>query len=226
MAADPPVKIDVILADDHAAVREGIRRFLESAGDVRVVAEVADGLAAIEAIRALKPALAVLDIKMPGASGIEVTRWIRASAPSTGVLILTAYDEEPFVRAALEAGANGFLLKDADCADIVRAVREVNEGRSVLDPDIASKVMALIARKVDGDPVERLTERELQVLRLAAKGQTNKSIGFRLGISDRTVQGHLARICDKLNAGSRTEAVMRAVSLGWLAADVGRMPET
>jgi DNA-binding NarL/FixJ family response regulator len=214
-----------VLADDHAVVRAGIRQFLEAAGGIQIVAEVDDGLAAVEAVKAHDPDVVVLDIQMPGMTGIEVTRWVRANARRTGVLILSAFDDDPYILAVLQAGANGYVLKTADAADIVQAVRAVHEGKSALDPEIARKVMAQVSGRSLSLPVERPTDRELEVLALAARGYTNKAIGLQLGISDRTVQGHLAKTFDKLQAASRTEAVMRAVSVGWLPADLGQLPE-
>ena len=217
--------IRVILADDHAVVRAGIRQFLEAAGGIEVVAETEDGERAILAIQELKPDVAVLDIQMPGMSGIDVTRWVRAHQRTTGVLVLTAYDDDAYILAVLQAGANGYVLKSADARILIEAVRAVYDGKSALDPAITRKVMAHLSGHPLGQPVEKLSERELEVLGLAAKGFTNKAIGVQLGISDRTVQGHLAKIFDKLQASSRTEAVMRAVSLGWLARDLGHMPD-
>jgi len=214
-----------VLADDHAVVRAGIRQFLEAAGGIQVVAEVDDGLAAVEAVKDHAPDVVVLDIQMPGMTGIEVTRWVRANASRTGVLILSAFDDDPYILAVLQAGANGYVLKTADAADIVQAVRAVHEGKSALDPEIARKVMAQVSGRSLAVPVERPTDRELEVLALAARGYTNKAIGLQLGISDRTVQGHLAKTFDKLQASSRTEAVMRAVSVGWLPSDLGQLPE-
>jgi len=218
-------ELRAVLADDHAVVRAGIRQFLEAAGGIQVVAEVDDGLAAVEAVKAHAPDVVVLDIQMPGMTGIEVTRWVRANASRTGVLILSAFDDDPYILAVLQAGANGYVLKTADAADIVQAVRAVHEGKSALDPEIARKVMAQVSGRSLAVPVERPTDRELEVLALAARGYTNKAIGLQLGISDRTVQGHLAKTFDKLQASSRTEAVMRAVSVGWLPADLGQLPE-
>ncbi|HLC05219.1 MAG TPA: response regulator transcription factor [Anaerolineales bacterium] len=217
--------IRVLLADDHAVVRAGFRQFMESAGDIVVVAEADDGNQAVQAIQEHKPDVAVLDIQMPGMSGIEVTRWVRANVRTTGVLILSAYDDDPYIMAVLQAGANGYVLKTADAADVIRAVRAVFEGKSALDPAIARKVMARVSGTQLAAPVEKLTDRELEVLALAAKGFTNKAIGVQLHISDRTVQGHLAKTFDKLQAASRTEAVMRAVSLGWIASDLGQLEE-
>lgn len=213
-------QIRVILADDHAVVRAGIRQFLEHAADITVVAEADDGAVARSLIAEHRPDVAVLDIQMPEASGIEVTRWVRANHPEVGVLVLTAYDDDPYVMAVLEAGANGYVLKTAAPPEIIQAVRDVHEGKSALDPAIARKLMDQIAGQRARPQYETLTERETEVLALTAQGYTNKAIGLQLGISDRTVQGHLARIYGKMDVNSRTEAVMRAVSLGWLDAGI------
>lgn len=217
--------IRVLLADDHAIVRAGIRQVLEHSSDIQVVAEAGDGDAAKRLLEQLHPDVAVLDIQMPKASGIEVTRWVRASLKNVGVLILTAYDDDPYVMAVLQAGANGYVLKTASPEELIQAVHDVNEGKSVLDPTIATKLMAHLFPGQKGHIVEQLTDRELEVLTLTAKGYTNKAIGVQLGISDRTVQGHLAHIFTKLQASSRTEAVMRAVSLGWISQTMGTIPE-
>jgi len=206
-------------------VRAGTRRILETAPDIRVVAEAGNGKQAIEAIAATRPDVAILDVKMPDPGGIEVTRWIRENAPSTAALVLSAYDDDPYVLAALQAGANGYVLKSADAEDIIRAVRSVHAGKSAVDPEIARKVLRSLSGGQASAQPERLTARELEVLAQVAKGKTNKAIGSALKISARTVQGHLAKIFDKLDAESRTEAVMRAVSLGWLPGSVGRGSE-
>ena len=210
-------KIQILLADDHQMVRSGIRQLLESAGDMEVIAEAGDGEEAQTLIQEHKPDVAVLDIQMPKATGIEVTRWVRANLPAVGVLILTAYNDDPYVMAVLQAGANGYVLKTAGADELIQAVRDVNEGKSALDPAITNKLMQSLFKQADRPPTEPLTDRELEVLRLASKGYTNKAIGIQLGISDRTVQGHLAHIFDKMHATSRTEAVMRAVTLGWIS---------
>jgi len=208
--------IRVVLADDHAVVRKGIREFLTEPGDIEVVAEAADGAEAIALLEQEKPDVAVLDIQMPKRSGIDVCRHVRAQRWPIGVLILTAYDDDPYVLAVLQAGANGYVLKTADADDIIQAVRDVHEGKSALDPVIARKLMAQLAGRAENKPIETLTPRETDVLKLAARGYTNKAIGAQLHLSDRTVQGHLANIYGKLHVATRTEAVMRAVSLGWL----------
>ena len=210
-----PESIRVILADDHAVVRKGIREFLETDEGLSVVAEASNGDEALKLIRELRPDVAVLDIQMPGQSGIDVTRAVRTARLSIGVLLLTAFDDEPYIRAALQAGANGYVLKTADAQDIVEAVRAVFEGKSAIDPAITRKLLTQMTRSEASEAlIEPLSERELEVLRLTAKGYTNKAIGAQLAISDRTVQGHLAKIYDKLHAAGRTEAVMRAVTLG------------
>lgn len=211
-------QIRVLLADDHAVVRAGICQFLDQAADIQVIAQAEDGQMARELIQECKPDVAVLDVQMPKATGIEVTRWVRANYREVGVLVLTAYDDDPYVMAVLQAGANGYVLKTAAPAEIVQAVRDVYEGKSALDPVIAQKLMTHIAGRGGPPPAyESLTDRELEVLSLAGKGYTNKAIGVQLGISDRTVQGHLAKTYGKLQVNSRTEAVMRAVSLNLLA---------
>jgi len=198
---------------------------LESASDLQVIAEAGDGEQAQSMIEQHRPDVAVLDIQMPKASGIEVTRWVRAHLPEVGVLILTAYDDDPYVMAVLQAGANGYVLKTARTDELIQAVRDVNEGKSALDPAITRKLMSNLFKKPERPPVEPLTDRELDVLRLAARGFTNKAIGMQLNISDRTVQGHLAHIFAKMQASSRTEAVMRGVSLGWIPQGTNQIPE-
>ena len=214
--------IRVILADDHAVVRKGIREFLEEEGDIKVVAEAATGSEAVALTLEHHPDMTVLDIQMPELTGVEAARRIKAKAPDVRVLVLTAYDDDPYIFAMLQAGASGYVLKNAPSEELVRAVRAVARGESALDPAVTAKVMGQLAT---GKPagaqqaVEGLTERELEVLRLAAKGHTNRAIGRALSISDRTVQGHLANIFGKLGVGTRTEAVLLAVKQGWLTLD-------
>jgi DNA-binding NarL/FixJ family response regulator len=211
--------IRVVLADDHAVVRKGIREFLEEDGDIIVVAEAGDGAQAVALVAELQPDIAVLDIQMPVLTGIEATRRIRAEQPGVKVLVLTAYDDDPYVFALLQAGAHGYLLKTADSSQLVRAVRAVQRGETALDPSVTRRmVQQLASGRPAGAPgvMEALTERELEVLRLAARGLTNKAIGLALGISDRTVQGHLANLYAKMHVGSRTEAVTEALRQGWI----------
>ncbi len=211
--------IRVLLADDHVIVRAGIRQFLEQDPSIQIVAEAGNGQEACDLIAQHQPDVAVLDIQMPKLSGIEVTRWIRSQRLTTGVLVLTAYDDPPYVQAVLQAGANGYVLKSSDPQEIVQAVIDVFQGKSVLDPVLTQKFMARLAKIEPADRVEDLSERELQVLTLTARGFTNKAIAAQLTISDRTVQNHLANIFDKLQVESRTEAVMKAVALGLINPD-------
>jgi DNA-binding NarL/FixJ family response regulator len=216
MVGDP---IRVILADDHAVVRKGIREFLEEAGDVEVVAEADDGAQALRLIEEHRPDVAVLDIRMPTMTGVEAARQVKHRFPQVRVLILTAYDDDPYVFALLQAGADGYVLKTASGDELVRAVRTVHRGESALSPEIATKVVRqAVSGRPEGaaDQIETLTERELDVLRLAARGFTNRAIGHELGISHRTVQGHLQSVYGKLDVNSRTEAVTEALRRGWI----------
>ncbi len=209
-----------MLADDHKIVRAGIRQFLEQDPNIQVIAEASDGEEACQLIEQQKPDVVVLDIQMPKMSGIEVTRWIRAHHMTTGVLILTAYDDDPYVQSVLQAGANGYVMKSAEPGEIVQGVRDVFNGKSVLDATLAQKLFTRLAKSEENVMVDPLTGRELEVLVLAGRGLTNKVIAVQLGISDRTVQNHLANIFHKLQAETRTEAVMRAVALGLIHSDI------
>ncbi len=210
--------IRVILVDDHAVVRVGIRDVLERAGDISVIGEAEDGETARRLIRENQPNVLVLDIRLPTTSGIEVARWTQAAYPDVAVLIMSAYDDAPFLSAALQAGAKGYILKTASPEVIVQAIRDVNEGKLAFDNAMIQKVTGFITGESDSSAsLEVLTEREVEVLALVGKGFTNKAIGMQLGISGRTVQGHLARIFRKLQVNSRTEAVMRAVAFGLIS---------
>ncbi len=213
-------KIRIVIADDHAVVREGTHALLEREEDMEVVGEASDGEEAVKIIEKTVPDVAILDISMPKLNGIEVTRQIKPRFPSIAILILTAYDNDEYVFALLEAGAAGYLLKDVHGNEIVDAVRSVYAGESVLHPTIARKV---IQRAITGPAAKdakseiELSERELEVLKLAARGKNNKEIADSLCISIRTVQGHVNGIFHKLGVGSRTEAIFQSVKRGWLS---------
>jgi len=212
-------KIRVLLADDHALVRQGIRQFLESAEDMTVVAEADNGQEALRLIESNTPDVALLDIQMSGMNGVEAARQIKSRFPQVRVLILTAYDDDPYIYAAVQAGADGYLLKRIDVDDLLRAVRAVYRGDAVLSPEVIARVMRQMQTgrpSATTEQVETLTARELEVLRLTARGLSNKEIGRRVGISDRTVQGHLASIYGKLGVAGRTEAVTEALKRGWI----------
>jgi DNA-binding NarL/FixJ family response regulator len=221
---DSPEPIRVIIAEDHAVVREGTRQLLEREPDLEVVGEAADGAEAVALVERLRPDVAIMDISMPVMTGIEATQRIKASHPNTAVLILTAYDDDQYVFALLEAGAAGYLLKDVPSAEVVRAVRAVHAGEPVLHPAIARKVLGRFA----GPPGQTrsahighggealLTDREQEALRLAACGLSNAEISARMYLSIRTVQVHLTHIFHKLGVGSRTEAVIAGLKSGLL----------
>ena len=213
-------KIRIVIADDHAVVRQGTRSLLERESDMEVVGEAGDGEEAVRIIDQLKPDVAILDIAMPKLNGVEVTRQIKPRHPSTAVLILTAYDDDEYVFALLEAGAAGYLLKDVDSREVVEAVRAVSAGESVLHPVIARKVISRFRPAAADAAREKpagLSEREMEVLKLAARGMSNSDIADALFINVRTVQGHLSAIFNKLGVGSRTEAIFQAVKKGWLS---------
>jgi len=190
-----------------------------------VVAEAEDGQQAKALIKMHQPDVAGLDIQMPAATGIEVARWIRAHSIDTGVLIHTDYEDDSYVLVVIRAGAIGYVLKSAPPEEVLRAVREVYEGKSVLDPALINKLNTQGEEARESAPIEQLKDREMEVLKLTGRGYINKAIAVQLGISDRTVQGHLAYIFAKLQATSCTQAVMRAVSLGWLPAQI-RAPDS
>ncbi len=215
MSKSPSIR--VLLADDHAVVRKGIRDFLEEDKEIRVVAEANDGEEALALIAREKPDVAVFDIQMPRLNGMDATRRVKSEFPATRVLILTAYDDDPYVFAALQAGASGYLLKTGSSDELVHAVHAVAAGESALSPAVAKKLV----QRATGAPareelIEPLTDRELEVLRFAAKGMGNKQIAAELSISDRTVQGHLANIYSKLHVTTRTEAALFAVREKWI----------
>jgi NarL family two-component system response regulator LiaR len=216
-------KIRILLADDHVVVREGTRELLEREEDMEVVAEAGDGEEAVRLTLDQRPDVAIMDIAMPKLSGIEATRQIKATHPATTVLVLTAYDDDQYIFALLEAGAAGYLLKNVRADELIEAVRAVHAGESVLHPTIARKVINHFARPTDerseDSTLDQLTERELEVLRLAAKGMTNREIAQALVLSVRTVQVHLTNIFNKIGVGSRTEAVVHGLRKGWLTLD-------
>jgi NarL family two-component system response regulator LiaR len=213
-------RIKVLIADDHAVVREGTRQILEQEADLDVVAEAADGEEAIRLASSARPDVAIIDIAMPKVDGIEATKQIKKLYPDIAVLILTAYDDDQFVFGLLEAGAAGYLLKSVRGRELIDAVRRIYAGESVLHPAIARKVLNRFAsapgKLANQKPLEVLSGREMEVLRLAAKGLSNQDIANDLCLSLRTVQAHLGHIFNKLQVSSRTEAVVRALKEGWV----------
>lgn len=215
---DKSKTVRVLLADDHAVVRKGIRDFLKEDETLRVIGEANDGEEALALIASDAPDVAVFDIQMPRLNGLDATRRVKREFPNVQVLILTAYDDDPYLFAALQAGASGYLLKTSSSEELLHAVHAVAEGETALSPAVAKKLVRRAAggAAAQDEIIEPLTDRELEVLRLAAQGLGNKQIGAALNISDRTVQGHLANIYEKLHVATRTEAVLFGVRQKWI----------
>jgi len=212
-------KIRILVADDHGVVREGTRRILEQEEDLSVVAEAADGEEAVRLATHFKPDVVVMDIAMPKMDGIEATKRIKELCPQIAVLIFSAYDDEQFILRVLEAGAAGYLLKSIRSRELIDAIRAVRAGEAVLHPSIARKVLNRFVPapgKAKESAAESLTEREMEILRLASRGLSNQDIAKELFLSVRTVQGHLGHIFSKLQVSSRTEAVVHGLKAGWI----------
>jgi len=214
------LKINILLADDHAVVREGTKELLEREADLEVIAEASDGREAVQLAIRERPDVVVMDFSMPQMNGIEATRQIKAVAPGIAVLVLTAYDSDQYIFGFLEAGAAGYLLKDVHIDEVIKAIRAVHAGESVLHPAVARRVIDRFVlpaeKRSPHDALDELTEREMDVLKLAAKGMSNRGIAAELVISVRTVQTHLNNVFNKVGVGSRTEAVIYALQKGWI----------
>jgi two-component system, NarL family, response regulator LiaR len=206
--------IRVVLADDHALVREGTSELLERAGGIRVVGQAADGPETLRLVEAVHPDVLLLDLGLPGLDGVEVARRARSISPQTRVVALTAHDEQAYVLAMLEAGAAGYLSKTSRGQEVVQAVRAAAAGESVFSGAIGAQLTRRALLSGARSPHTDLTPRELDVLRAAARGLGNKQIGQELGMSPRTVQTHLTRVFGKLGVASRTEAVLLALRDG------------
>ena len=215
------VTIRVLLVDDHAMVRRGLRGFLELLDDIEVVGEAGDGREAIAEVRRLAPDVVLMDLLMPQLDGIAAIAAIREQHPGVEVVALTSFVEEARVTAALEAGASGFILKDADADEVAAAIRSAHRGEVHLDPAVA----LLVARRVRRDaarPADAsapLTDREREVLALVAHGLSNKAIADRLVITERTARTHVSNILGKLGLASRTQAALYAIEHGLAASE-------
>jgi len=208
--------IRVMLVDDHHLFRRGLELVLRDELDLEIVGEAGDGLAAIERATELQPDVVLMDVRMPGVGGIEATRRIRNALPATKVVMLTVSDDEEDLYAAIRAGANGYLLKEVSIDEVANAVRAVVRGQSLVTPSMATKLFTefnVLSRRVDAQhgTAPRLTEREVEVLRLVAKGMSNKEIAAELVIAENTVKNHVRNILEKLQMKSRMEAAMYAV---------------
>jgi DNA-binding NarL/FixJ family response regulator len=218
----PP--ITVVLADDQQMVRRGLRVILDSEPDITVVAEAGDGREAVELVREHVPAVALLDIRMPNMDGLEAARNVIVQSPETRVLILTTFDADEYVYEALRAGASGFLLKDAPAEHLIAAVRILAAGDALIDPSITRRLISrfTLAARVPGATPEalgELTPRELDVLRLVARGLSNAEIADRLVIEENTVKTHVSRILMKLGLRDRVQAVVLAYESGFVTPD-------
>lgn len=215
-------RMTILIADDHPVFRDGIRKLFDDQEDMEVIGQADDGEDAVRMAKELKPDLVIMDIMMPNLSGIDATKQIKTELPGTAVLLLSGYSYDSYIIAALRAGAAGFLSKGSRSNELLNAVNAIRRGEPVMDPTLAFKVLRHLVPADDQEvrtQLEELHERELEVLKLAAKGMTNKAIADELIISDRTVQTHFANIFRKLNVSSRTEAVLRALKEGWLTPD-------
>lgn len=208
-------RIRLLLAEDHALVREGTREILERDPSLRVLGEAEDGPSAIAMAEELQPDMVLVDLDLPILNGIEVIRRIRAKPGGPLALVLSAYDDEDYVIAALSAGATGYLLKTAHAGELLAAIHAAARGETVLQGSVGRTLLAR-AQNVSGQH-DVLTERELEILRLAARGARTKQIAARLSISSRTVEGHLTSIFNKLGVSGRTEAIMYAAARGWVS---------
>lgn len=208
-----PVLTRVALCDDHAVVRGGLRRILDAEDDLEVVGEAGTAAAAVDVARRLRPDVVVMDLGLPDASGIEATTWVREASPRTRVVVLTVHDDVAYLRRAFDAGADGYLVKDAADVDLVHAVRTVAAGGQYVHPTLGAQ---LLAPRGVGGPGGELSEREVDVLRLVALGHTNAEIAAELYISVRTVETHRAHISHKLGVHARSELVEAARRAGLL----------
>jgi len=208
----------IIICDDQAVIRDGLEMLLILEKDIQVIGSAPDGAEAIELAAQKQPDLILMDLTMPGTNGIEATREIRARFPQIKILVLTTYDDDEWVFDAIRAGASGYLLKDTPRQKIVEAIRGTMDGKSFLDPSVAGKLMNQVASNQTQPAsvlAERLTERELDVLRLIAKGFNNSDIAAQLHLSEGTVRNHVSAILEKLGVSDRTQAAVIAIQHGF-----------
>jgi DNA-binding NarL/FixJ family response regulator len=222
-------KIGIVLVDDHAVVRTGLRFMLEAEPDLVVLAEAATAAEAVEHVAELKPDLLLLDITMPGGGGIGALERLRQASPETRVLMLTMHDDPEYLRVALVSGAAGFVLKNAVSAELLTAIRTVHQGRTYVDPTLAGAalrgILAAAERAGAGDrPTDRLSRREIEVLRQLALGYTNKEIANRLELSVKSVETYRARVSEKLGLSGRAELFRYALENGMILPDKASLP--
>ena len=208
--------IRVLIADDHPAFAAGFSRLIDEQPDLESVGTAPDGETAVAKALQLHPDVVVMDISMPKLNGIEATRRIKKALPNTEVLMLSVYAYHPYVIAALEAKAGGYLLKNAPLRELLNGIRALSEGETVLERAVSERLFRSLARPGNDSTERTLNEREVEVLRLAARGMSNKQIADKLTCSERTVQAYFTNVFSKLNVASRIEAVLRALKEGWL----------
>jgi two-component system, NarL family, response regulator LiaR len=211
--------IRVLIADDHAVVREGLRAFLALQDDVEVVGEAADGEEAVQAVARLQPDVALVDLVMPRVDGIEAIGRIRVQRPQTRVIVLTSFVDEDKMLPAVRAGAVGYLLKDVQPQDLVSAIRTVHGGGTLLHPTVVEELVREVSRDDEAPTSNPLTAREREVLALIARGRANKAIAFELGVAEKTVKTHVSNILGKLGLTDRTQAALYAVREGLVDAE-------
>ena len=212
--------IRVLVADDHAVVREGLRTFLALQDGIEVVGESADGEAAVRDAEYLRPDVVLMDLVMPRLDGVGAMRELRRRLPECRVIVLTSYTDDDRILPAIQAGAAGYLLKNAEPREIARAVRAAHAGEALLDPSVAARVLSAVAHPAVVSRDEQLTPREREVLALIARGMANKRIARELGVSEKTVKAHVGHVLAKLGVTDRTQAALHAVRAG-LVADEG-----
>jgi NarL family two-component system response regulator LiaR len=212
--------IRILIADDHTVVREGLRALIDSEPDMELVGEAADGLEAVEQALTLKPDVILMDLVMPRKGGIEAINEIKRESPSARIIVLTSFAEDSKVFPAIKAGALGYLLKDSSASELLDAINDVYRGEPSMNPTIAHKLMRELRRDSDLPPTEEpLTEREVEVISLVARGLSNQEIADRLFISERTVRTHVSNILDKLHLANRTQAALYALREGLASLD-------
>ena len=202
--------IRILIAEDHPVVRHGLRGFLETCADLEVVAEAEDGFQAVALARDLVPDVILMDLQMPKMNGLEAIDQIMAFSPATRIIVLTSYTKDEYLFPAMRAGALGYLLKDVEPAELVSAIRAAAHGQATLHPSVASRLVQAIDN-TDNDSLSDLSERELDVLRLIARGQSNKEIAETLTIAEGTVKSHVSNILSKLHLAHRTQAALYAL---------------
>jgi len=206
--------IRVLIADDHAVLREGLRSFLELQDGIEIVGDAADGAEAVALAEQLRPAVVLMDLVMPKLDGVEAMRELRERVPDTRVIILTSYIDDERLLPAIRAGAAGYLLKNAEPKELARAIRAADAGEALIDPTVAARLVERLADERSGDSYENLTTREREVLDLIARGFSNKRIALELGIAEKTVKTHVGNLLGKLGVADRTQAAVYATRHG------------